>query len=171
MLPGAMEGGALKARGICLLAAMLAALFAIGCGSSGSDEVEVQTGSLSKAAFIAKADSICETARGEFLAKFTSFAKTHQSELSDSSKQEAAFGEVLETLLAPNIERQIEQIRKLGAPSDYAPEVATFLNALQERLDEASENPVGLTKTPYPFKEAEDLARKAGMNGCAESFS
>ena len=167
-----MRGGALNTGRFLLLIATLAALFfASGCGSSGSDEVTVQTGSLSKADFIAKADAICKAARTEFLAKFTIYAKAHKTELGDPKKQEALFSEVLETLLGPNVEGQIEQIGKLGAPDEYAPEVAGFLNALQQRLDEAQEDPVGLTKTPYPFKEAEDVARRAGMNGCAESFS
>jgi hypothetical protein len=170
-----MEGGALNARGFFLLAATLAALLiAAGCGSSGGDdEVTVQTGSLSKAEFIEKADSICKAARTEFLAKYTSFIQAHKSEIGqgDKQKEEALFGEVVESVLAPNIEKQIKQISQLGAPESYASEAAVFLNILQDRLDEASANPAGLTATPFPFKKAEDAAKKAGMAVCGESFS
>jgi len=165
-----MKGGALKARGTTLLVATVAALaLGAGCGSSGGDEVTVKTGSLSKAAFIAKADAICKAARAEFLAKFEGFAKAH--ELGNSKKEDQTFDELLDSLVGPNIEGEIVKISALGAPEEYAPEVETFLRALQERLDKASEEPTNLSATPYPFKEAEDVARKAGMNGCAESFS
>ena len=46
---------------LLLMAAMLA--FGAGCGDSDGNEVDVQTGSLSKAEFIKKADAICETSR------------------------------------------------------------------------------------------------------------
>ena len=176
MLPRAM-GGAPSARGFLLLVAalvaLLIALFATGCGSSSSDEVEVQTGSLSKAAFIKKADAICEAARTEFLAKYSKFLETHSSVVNgaDQGAKEALLGEILESLLAPNIEGQVTQISALGAPKDFAPEVSNFLNALQARMDKALDNPASFTTTPTPFVQAENIARQATMNGCAESFS
>lgn len=167
-----MRGGILNTRGFFALVATSATLLAVsGCGSSGGDSVTVQTGSLSKAAFIAKADAICKSARTEFLAKYSGYVSAHKSDITNPQKQEAVLSEVLETLLAPNIEKQIEQIGELGAPSDFAPEVTAFLETLQKRLDEAQEDPAGLTSSATPFKEAEDAAKQAGMNGCAESFS
>jgi len=154
-------------------ATVAALLLVAGCGSGSSSdsEVTVQTGTLSKAAFVKKADAICEAARTEFLSKFTAFFKAHESDLGDKQKEKVFFSEMLETTLAPNIEGEVEQMSELGAPKAYAPEVATFLNALQKRIDEAHEDPTGLTGTPYPFKKAEDVAAKVGMKGCAESFS
>jgi len=154
-----------------LLATMATLIFAVGCGGSSNDEVTVQTGSLSKAEFVKKADAICEAARTEFLAKYTNYVEGHKSDIINPQKQDAVLGEVLETILAPNIERQITQISELGAPGNYAPEVTDFLNALQTRLDKAKENPAGLATTPTPFVDAENIARRAAMNGCAESFS
>lgn len=164
----------MKARGVFLLCAVLAALLfvAAGCGGGSSDPgVEVQTGSLSKAEFIEKADAICAAARTEFLAKYTSFLEAHKAEATDPKKQEALLGEVLESVLGPNVEGQIEKISNLGAPAGYAPEVKAFLLELQERLDEAQEDPTGLTSSATPFKKAEDAAKRAGMKGCSESFS
>jgi len=168
-----MREEVLKTRGIFLLCAVLAAiLLAAGCGSSSGDsEVEVKTGSLSKAEFIAKADAICKAARTEFLAEYRSFLETHKAEATEPKKQEEFLSDVLETVLGPNVEGQIEQISNLGAPASYAPEAKAFLVELQQRLDEAHEDPAGLTSTPTPFKKAEDAAEQAGMKGCSESFS
>jgi hypothetical protein len=169
-----MRGGALNKGTVFLPVALLVALlFAAGCGSSGNSEITVQTGSLSKAAFIKKADAICEAARTEFLAKYTKFleAKTKIVNSEDQQAKEVLLSEILESLLAPNIEGQITKISNLGAPSSYAPEVADFLNALQNRMEKAEDDPRGFTTTPTPFVRAENIARKAAMNGCAESFS
>lgn len=166
-----MKGGWSKGRASLLLAVAALAVVA-GCGGSGSDEVTVQTGSLSKAEFIKKADAICEAARTEFLAKYTKFLETHKSAINAGKpQQEALLTEIVESILAPNIEGQIEQISGLGAPKAYAPEVAKFLNALQKRIEKGKENPNGLLATTTPFVLAENIARRAAMNGCAESFS
>jgi hypothetical protein len=168
-----MGGGFLNTRGLFVVVATIAALLlATGCGGGSSNsEVTVQTGSLSKAEFVKKADAICEAARTEFLAMYSAFLKAHSSEVNSAQSQEALFTEMVETILSPNIEGQIEQISELGAPTDYAPKATSFLNALQKRIDEASEDPAGLTTTAFPFKKAEDVAKGVGMNGCAESFS
>lgn len=162
----------MNTRGLFVVAATVAALLLVaGCGSSGSDEVTVQSGSLSKAAFVKKADAICEAARNEFVVKYTGFVEAHKSDLGDEQKEKALAEELIETLLAPNVEGQVEEISELGAPSAYAPEATSFLIALEKRVDELKENPAGLAATPYPFKKAEDVAAKVGMKGCAESFS
>ncbi len=176
MLPRAM-GGTSGTRGsflpVAALVALLLAFVATGCGSSSSDEVTVQTGSLSKAEFIEKADAICEAARTEFLAKYTKFLEAHKSVVNsaDEEAKSVLLSEILNSILAPNIEDQVTQISKLGVPQDFAPEVEKFLNALQGRMDKALDNPEGFTTTPTPFVQAENIARQATMNGCAESFS
>lgn len=158
---------------IAALIALLLAFAAAGCGGSGNDEVTVKTGSLSKAEFIAKADAICEAARTEFLAKYTKFLEANKSVVNseDQKGKEALLGEILGSILAPNIEGQVTRISELGAPKDFAPEVEHFLNALKGRMDKALDNPQGFTTTPTPFVQAENIARQATMNGCAESFS
>ena len=165
-----MGGGFLNAKAFLLTAGLAALLLAGGCGSSDSKEVTVQAGSLSKAEFIEKANTICKAARSEFVSKYESFFQAHKSELGSKGQEEKLLSELLETLLAPNVEGQIERISELGAPKDYAPEAAAFLNALQTRLEEAHDDPTGLTATPFPFKKAENVAAKAGLKGCAESF-
>lgn len=160
----------MNTRGVFAAAATIGVLLlAAGCGSSSNDEITVQTGSLSKAQFVEKADAICKAARAEFAAQYTRFVEQHRSETS-KAQQDAALKELIESVLTPNFENEIKQISELGAPKDYAPEVASFLNALQKKLDEGQKNPAELTATPYPFKKAEDVATAAGMKVCGKSF-
>jgi hypothetical protein len=153
-----------------LIAVLALVLLAGGCGG-GSGEITVQTGSLSKAEFIKQADAICTAARTEFIAKYTSFVRANKSAFENGKHESALMYEALESIVTPNYEGEIEKISTLGAPGDYAPKVASFLNSVQKRLDEVHERPAELLATPYPFKEPEDVAKTAGLKGCAESFS
>lgn len=163
-----MKGGRLNARGLLLLLGLGGVLIAaVGCGSSGNDEVTVQTGSLAKAKFIKKADAICEAAQGEFGPKYQAFLRKHKAEITGSKKKlPTLYSEYLKAVLTPYVERQIKEISQLGAPENYAPEVASFLNAFQDKLDEVQADPTKLEATVYPFDHAEALAKKAGLNGC-----
>jgi hypothetical protein len=168
-----MRGRNSNAGQLLLLLGALATLsFAIGCGSSDGNAITVQTGSLSKAAFIKKADAICEAAREELLTKFFAFLKAHKAIAgrSDAQSSKVVATGVVNSVLTPNIEGEIEQISKLGAPEDYAPEVASFLDALDERLARAQENPTAISATTEPFKDAADVAKRSGLIGCSESF-
>jgi hypothetical protein len=163
-------GGLSSTKGF-LLAAALTLVLAVGCGgSSGSDEVSVQTGSLSKAQFISKAGAICKKTHAQLVGEYGAAIKTNQSAAGDAQKERELLGEVVETVVVPNIEGEIEQISTLGAPAAYAPEAASFLKAVHTQLDEIRANPTQLTATSFPFKDAQKIAQKAGMRVCAESF-
>jgi hypothetical protein len=160
-------------RGIALAIAATAVLLgAAGCGSSGDAEVTVQTGNLSKTEFTEKADAVCKAARAEFLAKYESFAQAHKSDLFASNKdqQEAALGELIDSVLVDNIEGEVRRISELGAPDAYAAEAEAFLNSLQTQLEEIEDDHSLIGASSFPFKKTEDVARRVGMYGCAESF-
>lgn len=155
-----------------ILLVLSLAVLAAGCGSGDGDssEVTVQTGSLSKAEFVARADSICKAARTELLAKYTGMVATHKSAVGNKESESALLDQIVESVVSPNYTRQIEQISELGAPQGYAPEVASYLNTLQKRLDEVLEEPKEITANPFPFDKPAKAARKIGLKVCAESF-
>jgi hypothetical protein len=161
-----------RGRALLLLAALATLLSVVGCGGSSDPEITVQAGALSKNEFTEKADAICKAARTEFVAKFTRFGEANKSTLfsGDKAKEEAALAELIASVVTPNIEGEIAKISKLGAPEAYAPQAASFLTALQTKLEKMQNDPSEIGGTPFPFKRAEDAARRAGMNGCAESF-
>jgi hypothetical protein len=160
---------------VLLLVAPLAALALLaGCGGSSGDQttVTVQTGSLSKAEFISRADAICTAARAEFVKKLQGFYKAHPptSEVISEDEREAGLLELVESILAPNLEGELAQIGKLGAPKGYAPEVTAFVDAVEKGLNKGREDPIKFAETDESFAPARAVARRAGMNGCAESF-
>jgi hypothetical protein len=156
---------------LVLAAALAVALVAGGCGGASASEITVQTGSLSKAEFIKRADAICTAARSQFTREYTAFVKKNYKPTSSRSAQEAVANELVESILLPNFEKPIDEISALGAPKGDEQAIASFLNALQQRLEEIHERPLILNKTVTPLARAEKLARAYGLTGCAESFS
>jgi hypothetical protein len=167
-----MGGRFSNARGLLLLGAGLAVLlFAAGCGGSSSDdEVTVKTGSLSKAEFIAKADAICAAARTEFEAKLGDLFKTQHTLLGKPNREDELFVTIIDSVVAPNYEGEIKRISALGAPKAFAPEIAVFLNSIQTRIGEVRDDLSKMEDSRYPFQKSANIAEKAGMRGCAESF-
>jgi hypothetical protein len=154
----------------------LAALLAmVGAGCSGGGEggrpaasASLETGSLSKGQFIVRADAICKAARNQFNKEYVaSYKKANPSSTDD---ERSWLEKMIETILLPNYEKRIDEIKSLGAPRGDKKEVGAFLDALQHRLQEFQEEPSELTKTAYPFKSVTKVAAAYGLKGCAESL-
>jgi len=162
----------LSIKAFLVLAATLAVVVvAGGCGGASADEITVQTGSLSKAEFIKRANAICEAVRSRFLREYVALYEQKKPKLTGAAPG-VWLSEVVDAVLLPNYEqRMIDEISALGAPASEEKEVASFLNSLQQRLDEVHQNPVELTKSPYPFAKPARVAKKYGLTGCAGSFS
>lgn len=161
-----------------LLALIASALLVAGCGGSSQgssgdvapSEITVETGTLSKAQFIQRADAICEDNRNQFTRTFNAYIKNHK--LGGSPVTELAFiGGVVRNVLMPIYGDQVEEIGSLGAPASDKAKVTAFLKALQNRLYAIRGNPTLFARTITPFKAAEDLANSYGLTGCAESLS
>lgn len=144
-----------------------------GCGGGGGSDgsVTVETGSLSKAEFISRANAICASVRSQFTREYEDFIKNGRKGHSAAAESEFLH-ETIEKLVVPDYEdRMIGAIAKLGVPSDYAPEVTSFLEALKQRLVEIQDEPEKLIQTAFPFSGASKAAEAAGLEGCANSFS
>jgi hypothetical protein len=167
-----MREASSKLRGLVAMAAMVAALLlAVGCGGSGDHEVTVQTGSLSKAEFIKKADAICKAVRTEFTSDYLKFLRVHKAKKFETQSTDAFLTEVVDSVIQPHFESEIQRIGALGAPEDYATEVESYLDALKGELEVGQEDPTKLTEAQAPFGKAIATAEKVGLNGCAESLA
>ncbi|HEX6752257.1 MAG TPA: hypothetical protein VF093_01530 [Solirubrobacterales bacterium] len=175
-----MRGNFLTIRGLFVIAATaFALLFAAGCGdsddsatgSSGdSTEITVDTGSLSKAAFIKKVEPICRSAAEKFQ---TQLGKVFEESTDNPPKPTETPLEIefYEDDFAKIYQTQIDEISALGAPSGDEQEIAAYLEAVQKGIDEAAENPEAFgqafLEAQGSFKETPPLTAAYGLRGCS----
>jgi hypothetical protein len=157
---------------------MAAVLLVAGCGGSDDDssasgsaetsestEITVESGSLSKAQFIEKADAICEKGRQKFerlLGKFISSVEANES----SSGQKAQAKALVNSVFAPIYEEQIDEISSLGAPSGDENEVEAVLKAIQGDIDKGKEDPLKYVRSENIFAGSIKPARAYGFTYC-----
>jgi hypothetical protein len=129
-----------------------------GCGGSGDDAT---TGGLSKKAFIARAEAVCRKAEEEQFQKSSIYLKEHPG-----IKEEEV---IIPAGLLP-LEKELDALRGLGAPTGDEAEVNEYLEALAEGLKQAREDPgSALSQTENAFESANDRAKKYGFEICANN--
>jgi hypothetical protein len=147
------------------LAGLLLGLILLGCGSSG--ESTETAAAPSKAVFIREADAICKKGDAKIQQDFRAFGKEHGFSTGGPSDQEGE--ELVHQVLLPNLEKQADQIRALGAPSGDEEQIAAILEALEEGIEEVDAKPKHVFNgSTDPFREANELAAEYGMKVCGE---
>jgi hypothetical protein len=157
-----------------VIASLAAGSLAIaGCGdSSEADEITVKTGSLSKAEFVKRVDEICRVRKADTVREFRAFIEEKGlSQKAAPQDERVAAGELAKDIIAPNYEDLIDDISALGAPGGDEEEVAGFLNALQQNLEELEADPTSINDLGTPFKLATKRADKYGLKACVNSLS
>jgi hypothetical protein len=166
----------LSIRGVLAIVGVLAALLLVaGCGSdeddatgsSGGGEVTVETGSLSKAEFVKQANAVCAKNREQLeraVATFT--AETSKTPAKPSEEPpEVAF---LEETYLPGFQQQVDEVSAIGAPAGDEKEIVAFLQALQNMIDTATEEPQAFIDGDVSLDKAAKLAKAYGLTNCAD---
>ena len=151
---------------LAFLAGLLAvALVAAGCGSSSSDT----TASLTKAEFLKQGNAICAAGNKEINAEFEKFFKEKEFSKKKQPTQ-AQLEEAAEEIAVPSIRKQIDGIRALGAPSGEEEQVNEIIDAAEEALEEAEEDPAALVNEENGnlFAKANKLTNAYGLTACGE---
>jgi hypothetical protein len=151
---------------LAILAAVAAiALIVAGCGG-GDDSTTEGDASLTKAEFVKQADGICKEANSELTVEFQKFSKENNlPEGKEPTKEQGE--ELVEEVLIPNVQQQSEDIRELGAPSGDEDRVAAILDALDQGIEEAEEDPAALLDAQDDtFDKANELAADYGLKVC-----
>jgi len=154
-------------RSFLAVAAALVVLAAIvaGCGSDDSDT----TASLTKTEFIKQADAICKKEEAKIGGEFKAFAKENDIPLDKEPNNEQS-EELVEEILIPNVQNQADGIRELGTPSGDEDKVEAILDALDEGIEEAEEDPGALFASESdPFAKANKLASGYGLEVCGQN--
>ncbi len=148
---------------VALLAAVTAlAIIVAGCG--GSDD---STSSLTKAEFLKQGNAICAEGNKEIDSEFEAFAE--ENNLSENKEPtEEQLTEAAEDILIPAVDKQLGELRDLGAPEGEEEEVDKLLTAVEEALEEGEEDPSVLTSQGSPFADVNKMARDYGLTTCGE---
>ena len=142
------------------------ALLIAGCGGGGGTSTTESTESqapLSKAAFIARADAICEVGNRESTDEVTEFAKENGFANGEPNKEQAE--EIVSEVLVPNLERQADELRALGAPAGDEDKVEKILTSLEEKTGEIKKDPLSYFEG-NSLEEPSQLEAAYGLNAC-----
>jgi hypothetical protein len=147
----------------------LALVLGNGCGgssdASGGSPVTVQTGSLSKAEFIKRADAICEASRKQYVAEYKNF--TEKNEKAFTSNRAAIIKRLADEVMVPNYEKRIEEIAALGAPAADSAEVAAYVRAVEGALRRVRREPVKVSESLNTvFAPIAIAAQRYGIQSC-----
>jgi hypothetical protein len=142
--------------------ACVLAVGALGCGGGGGTD-EVTAASISKAQYIKEASAVCEATVKRMKTDFGVFLKTHEGK---TGSDEAESNELIATVLAPNVEREVEELRELGAPENDVKTVEKMLRLREETVTLAEEDPEAVF-TNEPFEKSINAAKKYGLAACA----
>ncbi|HXR30386.1 MAG TPA: hypothetical protein VN752_04545, partial [Solirubrobacterales bacterium] len=150
---------------IAVVAGALALVVLVaGCGGGDDAEGEVTTASISKAEFAKQADAVCKEGEKQVEKDFSVYLKEHE----DITKPtEEDYAELVEVVLAPHVEEEIDGIRELGAPAGDEDQVEELLEAREESLEAAKEEPeLVVTDSTKVFGEWRKLAQTYGLEAC-----
>jgi hypothetical protein len=157
----------LNRASLAVLAALVAlAAIVAGCGSDDDSDT---TASLTKTEFIKQADAICAKSEKQVSTEFEDFAKENDIPL-DKEPSEEQSEELVEEVLIPSVQDQADGIRDLGLPSGDEDRVEAMLDALDEAIEEAEDDPAALFASGSdPFAKANKLASDYGLEVCGQS--
>ena len=136
---------------ILVVVATLTLGLVTGCGDDGPSDAEV------KRAYIAKGNAICEKGNAE-LAQAPEFDPT----------DDAAFSGFVTDTLIPNVQGQIDQLRK-GIPEPDEDGVNGILDDAEAVLGTLEDDPMSLQGETDPFAEINDRLDTYGLTSCADS--
>lgn len=155
--------------GTALVAVLAFAVSVAGCGSSSSSTTTTETtAAITKAEFIAKGNAICVIGDKAQEAEINAYAKKlGLKENQEPTKAQKA--ELVEAVLAPNIQTQIDGVKALGAPSGEEQQVNSALEASQQALNKVKANPELAFAKESPFHAAGQQLHALGLTKCARN--
>lgn len=122
---------------------------------------------IAKPEFLKQANAICADTNQELIKTSEEFTK--EKNLPENSRPtDAQLGE-LTKLVMPAINRQVEELRALGAPAGDEAEVNAILSAVEVAMEEGEKDPATIFGVDGgAFAKANRLAIDYGMEKCGE---
>lgn len=148
-------------RAVAAAALVLVALLVAGCGSSSSSSSSTAAAKpqLTKAQFIAQGNAICAQGNKNLAGPEKALG---------TSPTDAQFAAFITGPFKSEIQRQIDAIRALNAPSAEQATIKRIFDLAQSELDQVTSDPkAAKTATVSPFKEFGAAAHAYGLTVCA----
>ncbi len=149
----------------------LAVALASGCGGSDSSTaaenspVEVETGQLSKAEFIKRANALCLKSGKQFKIEYFAYTKEHEKDF--WVKRAAAIKDLANKVFLPNLEKRVEEIAALGAPAADKSELESYVRAMEGSIQAVRKDPVKATQSLNAvFAKPFQAEQRYGLQGC-----
>lgn len=134
-------------------------------GESGSSEVTVESGPLSKAQFVAQANKTCEATKKRIQEEYFVFAQKNKVPAAGPGVAGQA-AEFVETIMGPLYQGQIERIAVLGAPGEDEETVSEIVDAMEQGLEEGRKKPLAFVRGAPFLHQASKLAVAYGLRSC-----
>jgi hypothetical protein len=150
--------------GLALMAALIVGVCVAGCGSGSSTTTET-TAAITKAEFVAKGNAVCVKGEKAQEAEINAYVKKNGLEKQKPTKAQNV--EIVETVLAPNIQSQIDGVKALGAPSGEEQQVNFALELAQQTLEKIEANPELAFGKGNAFAAAGKQLHALGLKECA----
>jgi hypothetical protein len=161
----------LSKRTFCLALVAIAAVLVIGgCGNDDRADVTVETGSLSKAQFIKRADKICRESIYKMQLAGGAFLRTVEGSKTPFEKEQEEAPKLIDKVVVPQFEKQIKEISSLGAPDGDEEKVVAILNAIGEGLDDAEAEPIEFVNDSNAMGKSKRLGEAYGFSECGGIF-
>ncbi len=151
--------------GLVLMAALVVGVCVAGCGSSSNSTSTETTAAISKAEFVAKGNAVCVKGEKAQEAEINAYVKKHGLENKKPSKAQEA--ELVEAVLVPNVQSQIDGVKALGAPSGEEQQVSSALELSQQTLEKIEANPELAFGNNDTFAAAGKQLHALGLKECA----
>lgn len=151
--------------GLALMAALIVGVCVAGCGSSSNSTSTETTAAISKAEFVAKGNAVCVKGEKAQEAEINAYVKKNGLESKKPSKAQEA--ELVESVLVPNVQSQINGVKALGAPSGEEQQVSSALELSQQTLEKIEANPELAFGKKNAFAAAGKQLHALGLKECA----
>jgi hypothetical protein len=121
---------------------------------------------ISKAEFVKQANSICAGGRKAAQEAIGDYLKGQLAGGGPPGESANLFTEAIRAVFLPAIEKQVDEIRALGAPPGEAQKVNAFLAAMEDGIEASADSSAKVISFKTNFKSAAKLARELGVAAC-----
>jgi hypothetical protein len=128
---------------------------AAGCGSSNDDST-TSTAAISKADFVAQANQICKQGNAEVEQAGKQLGNVNEAQLED----------FVANTVVPNIQKQVDGVKALGAPPGEEAQLNELISVTQADLDQLKAGPSKI-QDDHLFDDSNQKATALGLTECA----